>query len=325
MTSEESSFWGLVTPSVGEKTRNLFFVGKGGVGKTTCATSVAVALAERGYKTILVSTDPAHSLEWVLGQKIADKPTPVQGVENLEAAQIDPRSMIEEQKKSIAEKIRKIVGETVMGVEDYIEAATISPGMEEAATFDKFIEFLSMNYYEVVVFDTAPTGYTLRMLSLHKVFGAWIEKLIKVRREVVKMRRMVSRAPIEDAILTDLEVMRKRFEVADKIIRDRRKTSFILVLEPEWTPILEAERAARLIENIGITVGAVIVNRLLQPEALLHDFYRERRKMQENYLKIVKEKFAGKVIIIVPLLERDVRGLDLLRRIASYIFQRSVV
>lgn len=321
MTFEKSSLWSLVTPSVNEKSRNIFFVGKGGVGKTTCATSVAVALAERGYKTLLVSTDPAHSLEWVLEQKIADKPSPVRAVKNLEAAQIDPHLIIEEQKRSIAEKVRKIIGETVMGVEDYIEAATISPGMEEAAAFDKFIEFLSMNRYEVIVFDTAPTGYTLRMLSLHKVFGIWIENLIKVRKEVVKLRKMVSRTPIEDDVLTELEVIRKRFEVADKIIRDPEKTSFILVLEPEWTPILEAERAARLIEDMGIAVRAIIVNKFLQSEALsAHDFYRERRKMQENYLKVIKEKFAGKVITIVPLLEHDVRGLDLLRRIAFHIF-----
>jgi arsenite-transporting ATPase len=316
-----TSFFDLIIPSKNEKTRNVFFIGKGGVGKTTCATVVAVTLAEHGYKTLLVSTDPAHSISWVLDQKITNKPTSIQGVKNLDAIQIDPQKIIEEQKRDIGDKIRRIVGETAMGIEDYIEAAAISPGMEESAAFDKFIEFLSMEYYDVIVFDTAPTGYTLRILSLSKIFKTWIERLIEVRKRAITLRRIVSRAPIEDVILTDLEIMRKRFEVADKILRDPKKTSFILVLEPEWTPILEAERATKLIENMGILVGGVIVNRVLQPEISSHNFYRERRKMQENYLEIIKKKFAGKIIVTLPLLERDIRGLDLIKRLSSYILR----
>ncbi|RLE53292.1 MAG: arsenic-transporting ATPase [Candidatus Methanomethylicota archaeon] len=313
----------IVTPYPGERNRNVFFGGKGGVGKTTCAAAAAIWAADNGYKTLIASTDPAHSLAWVLEQKVGDKPTQVKEVKNLDAVQIDPQKLIEEQKEAIRQKIYSLIGPTLSGVEEYIDATAISPGVEEAATFDKFIEYLSLGNYDIIVFDTAPTGHTLRLISLSKVLGEWIENLIDVRKKALEMRKLVSRDIVvkEDEILKGLEDTKRRFETAKSIMTNPRKTTFIFVLIPEWTPILEAKRATKIIEDLGIKVEGVVVNQVLSPElSSIHEFLKSRSEMQLEHLTYIEKEFSGKVIVKVPLLEREVKGVSMLRRISQFMF-----
>lgn len=316
----------IIKPFPGEKTRNVFFGGKGGVGKTTCAAAAATWTADNGYRTLIASTDPAHSLAWVLEQKIADKPTPIKDVKNLEAIHIDPQKLIEEQKEAIRKKIYSLIGPTLSGVEEYINATAISPGVEEAATFDKFIEYLDLGEYDVIIFDTAPTGLSLRLISLSKVLGEWIENLINVRKKAIEMRKLVSRDVVrEDEILKDLEDIRRRFEGAKKVVNNPKKTTFVFVLIPEWTPILEAKRATKIIEELGIKVEGIVVNQVLSPDlSSIHDFLKNRYEMQREHLAHIEREFAGKIIVKVPLLERDVRGIAMLRRLSQFMFIKSM-
>ncbi len=318
---QAGSFRNLIVPSGGIKPRNVFFGGKGGVGKTTCAAAAAVWAADQDYRTLLISGDPTDSLAWVLAQELKPKPTPLKGIKNLHVMALDPKKLIVEQKDAVKQKIQSMVGFTVSGIEDYLEATAISPGIEEEAIFDKFVEYLGCNDYDIVVFDTAPTGYTLRLLSLSKILGKWLNSLIKIRKRAMSMRKLVSKAEIdEDVVLSGLVETRERFRVAREVMTNKERTTFVLVITAELIPILEASHAVGILKTLDMKVGGTVVNCLLGPQVLTHGFFKERKKMQDEYSSLIKEQFAQQVIVTVPLFERDIRGIDMLKRVASCMF-----
>lgn len=289
----------LFTPANG-KARIIFFAGKGGVGKTVVSCATAVKTALEGRRTLLVTTDPASHLGQTLEQEIEDRPTAVDGIENLWAARIDPQKAAESYKSRILEDARSRYGEDVMAV---IEEQLDSPCTEEMAAFDRFVEHAARDDHEVIIFDTAPTGHTLRLLQLPIGWSAQLE------------------LQAGGSIIGD-ELNRTAKERFDAIIArmcDPEQTTFAFVLYPEYTPIIEAWRAAQELGEIGIKTALVVANFLLPEEHCGTPFFVKRRAMQQEHLRELKARFDAPVLTM-PLLDSEISGLSDLRKTAGLLY-----
>ncbi len=280
--------------------RTLFFAGKGGVGKTVASCLTAVWLAQRGFRTLLLTTDPAAHLGDVLGVPVGDIAAPVPGVANLWAAKIDPKAAAETYKARILDDARRR-GRSAEALKVMAEELD-SPCTEEMAAFDRFIDYASQESWPVIVFDTAPTGHTLRLLELPM---DWSQQLdIKVFATV-------------DSTAAD-DVAKQRFGQVIAMMRDPERSTFAFVMYPEATPILEAYRAAEELRTVGIEPGLVVANMVIPPEQATTPFVRSRRAMQEKYLADIASRFTAPVLQI-PLLPGEVKGLDMLSELGGQV------
>lgn len=289
-----------ILPTNGNR-RTIFFAGKGGVGKTAASCITAVWLARQGYKTMLLTTDPAAHIGDVLGVPVGDDPAPVPGAENLWAVKIDPKAAAETYKARILSDARRR-GRPESAIK-VMEEELDSPCTEEMAAFDKFIDYASQEDWQAVVFDTAPTGHTLRLLELPVDWSQQID--IKVFASV-------------DASAAD-DVTKQRFGKVIEMMRDPAQSTFAFVMYPESTPILEAWRAAKELETVGVHAGMVVANMVIPPEQATTPFVQARRAMQEKYLAEIAERFPVPLVEI-PLLPREVKGLDMLAELGEQIY-----
>ncbi len=282
----------------------MFFAGKGGVGKTVASCITAVWLARSGFKTLLITTDPAAHLGDVLGVPIGDHPAPVQGIEHLWAVKIDPKAAAEEYKKRILDEARQRgrPPEAILTMEEELN----SPCTEEMAAFDQFIDLASQSEWKAVVFDTAPTGHTLRLLELPVDWSDQID--IKTFQSV-------------DAELAD-DAAKKRFSGVIDMMRDPAQSTFSFVMFPESTPILEAYRASKELETLDVPTSMVVANYIIPDEEVEGDFVKSRKDMQNRYLDEIAEKFKVPVVEI-PLLPNEIKGLDILTEIGERIYGKA--
>lgn len=297
----------------------VFFGGKGGTGKTTCAAAFSLKASEMKKKVLLVSTDPAHSLSDIYDTSIG--PKGAQLSDNLFAIEIDPEVEAKKYIEGIKRQLSGVVSNVVIeALQKQIDAAYMSPGSEEAAIFDKFLEIMesSEKKFDVVVFDTAPTGHTLRLLSLPKLLGLWINSLIEKRKNAVKLLEKASGVKNDDPVLRILQNRKNMFEKAWNILSDFRQTAFVFVLTPEKLPIFETERAIQYLEHSGIKVAGVVVNGVI-PQAAEGAFMNKRREVQNRYIREIHGKFKEKVLAEIDLLDEDIWGMDNLRRIAEML------
>ncbi|MDD3389676.1 MAG: ArsA family ATPase [Synergistaceae bacterium] len=296
--------------------RFTFFGGKGGTGKTSCAAAYSLFLASKGVKTLVVSTDPAHSLADAF-----DKPIGFQTAQlgdRLWGIEIDAEVEARKYMKAVQDKMLDLVSAAIVDeIKRQIEIAYMSPGAEEAAIFDKFIELMESvgETYDAIVFDTAPTGHTLRLLTLPEILGAWIEHLIEKRKKAMDLMKLAARydKPLaerieNDPIIKTLSARRDKFSLARRILTDPQESIFHFVLNAEKLPILETARAVELLGRHGIAVGGIVVNKVIPPEA--GSFLEKRRLSQEQYLREIRTRFASMKIVELPLLDDDIQGME---------------
>jgi arsenite-transporting ATPase len=272
--------------------RTIFFAGKGGVGKTVASCLTAVWLAKQGHKTLLLTTDPAAHLGDVLGQPVGDNVTAVSGQPSLWAVKIDPKAAAETYKTRILNDARQR-GRPESAIK-VMEEELDSPCTEEMAAFDQFIDYASQADWDAVVFDTAPTGHTMRLLELPMDWSQQID--VKVFASV-------------DGNAAD-DVAKQRFGQVIEMMRDPMQSTFAFVMYPESTPILEAWRAAQELATVGIKPGLVVANFVIPPDQVT-PFAQARRNMQVKYLAEIRERFDTPVLEI-PLLPQEVKGLEML-------------
>jgi arsenite-transporting ATPase len=309
--------------------RYVFFGGKGGVGKTAMAGMTAVELARQGRRVLLASTNPVHSLSGLLGQDVYGKHTPVTGVENLWALEIDTSDAIERSKREIREKIAWFLkfAEISTKADEFVEAATTNPAFEESAMFENMVDLMFRGEYEVYVFDTAPTANARRLLGMSKVYGLWVSKMVKSREEAQSLRETLSftKKKEEDPLMSYLVDFRGRIEHARELLTDPAKTAFFFVTLPEALPIAVIRRFIDWFTDFGIPVGGVIVNMVIDPTQTKGtgeggEFVRNRISMQEGYLREIGETFDGDVRAVVPLLDSDIRGVAALQEAGRRLF-----
>ncbi len=291
-----------LTPTDG--TRYLFFTGKGGVGKSTIAATSATKLAEAGYETLVVTTDPAAHLEDIFGEPVGHEPTSV-SQDNLHAARIDQEKALEEYREQVLSHVTEMYEdkeETEIDVEAAIanvEEELESPCAEEMAALEKFVAYFEEDGYDIVVFDTAPTGHTLRLLELPSDWKGFMDlgSLTK------------GAAPAKGG----------KYDMVIETMQNPEKSSFAFVMYPEYTPMMEAHRAAEdLKDQVGIETAFVVANYLLPEEYGDNAFFANRRAQQQQYLGEIKDRFETP-LMSAPLRADEPIGLDELRAFGDEI------
>jgi len=303
--------------------RILFFGGKGGVGKTTCAAAVALAASREGQRVLLVSTDPAHSTSDIFEQRFSREEREI--LPNLHGLEIDAEFEAGRYIAEVKEQVAKMFSPAMVGAASrQIDLAAAMPGVGDVALFDRLTTIVAArnSAYDLVVFDTAPTGHTVRLLQMPEMLGTWIDALTAQRRRAVERDAAIrdddggENEP--DPIVAALERRRDRLDSVRRRLVEHRDTSFVLVLVPERLPIEETSRAAGALAEAGIEVGAVIVNRVL-PDGLGGEFYTARRRQEDVYRREIDHRFKTMDRIVIAQLESDVYGLNRLERISAQI------
>lgn len=290
----------LIYPERGKR-KNIFFSGKGGVGKTSMACITAVQTAKKGFKTLLMTTDPAAHIGDVLDKPVSNEITKIDGINNLYAVKIDQKKATEDYKNSLLRSAgEKFDKNTIKAMEEELN----SPCTEEMAAFQKFIEYASEEDFAVIVFDTAPTGHTLRLLELPMDWSKQIQLKAGMSVEV-----------------SDADKDQKaRFDKVIDMMKDKQSTTFGFVMYPEKTPIVEAYRASKELETVGIQTRLVVTNLIIPEEQAVTPFYKNRRAMQVKYLEEIGERFSDSVMLQIPMYDKEIKGLDMLVKIAEQIF-----
>ncbi|MGC8634240.1 MAG: TRC40/GET3/ArsA family transport-energizing ATPase [Candidatus Limnocylindrales bacterium] len=302
-TADQDAATARLLPDGGPRT--IFFAGKGGVGKTAVSCTTAVWLAGQGLRTLLITTDPAAHIGDVLGVTVDPEPGPVAGAPGLWAARVDPKA-------AAAAYTERIIDDAIARGrgEDQIAAMREeldSPCTEEIAAFDRFIDLASRDTYDVTVIDTAPTGHTLRLLELPIDWSRQLD---------VKVFASVDTAAADD-------VAKARFGRVIEMMRDPRRSTFAFVMYPEATPIVEASRAIDELQALGIPLGLVVANMVLPADACTTPYTQARHQMQQRYLAEIGRRFDAP-ILEVPLIDREVAGLERLAGMARQLFTAAV-
>ena len=305
----------------------VFFGGKGGVGKTTCSSAFALAASERGQRVLLVSTDPAHSTSDIFQTTIG--PEERQLTPRLSALEIDGGREASRYIAGVKADIQRMFSAGVIRQANrQIEMAAASPGLIEVALLDKIIDLIVNrgHTYDTLVFDTAPTGHTLQLLRMPEAISAWILALVRHRRALLEIDRGVEQSRQEaaaaDPVLAALERRHERLNQLQAIVTDRARTSFVLVAVPERLVIEETARAAEELDETGIAVGGLVVNRVL-PDGLEGDFYHSRKAQEAVYLQEIHRRFPRLPRVIVQQLPRDVYGRESLALVSAQLIAHS--
>jgi arsenite-transporting ATPase len=301
--------------------RVVLFTGKGGVGKTTVAASTAVRAARSGLRTLVMSTDPAHSLADSFEVQIGSQPTEV--AERLWAQQVDAQDRLEDNWREIQDYMVQLMNwagtETIQA-----EELTVIPGLDEIFALIDVKTHVESGQYDVLVVDCAPTAETLRLLSLPEIMNWYIERIWPVERKVVKaVRPIVSRMttlPIAgDHVFAAVERLHANLDAVKGILTDEAVSSVRLVLNPEKMVISEARRTYTYLGLFGYRVDAVIVNRVLPPE-ITDPYFGKWKDIQAEHLATVHESFEPVPILKARLFDREMVGLPLLVEMGDEVY-----
>lgn len=309
--------------------RYIMFGGKGGLGKTTFSAATAYWLAQQGHRVLVFSVDPQASLSDIFQRDIFGKGA-VKIMDNLWAQEIDADQHIKEYQDEIRKKIvdmyklEKVPDE----IEDYIQAASAEPAMEESAIFDSVVDIMVESDFDYYIYDLVPLGHALYYLSMAKVYDEWISKITRLREDMREYEEVAARMKREkeveeDQILTELRYIRDRINAASKILTDKQRTAFFFVLVPEEMIMLDTRKAAGLFAKFDVPVGGYVVNRVLPKELLNQDappYLRNRIKLQQEMLSRIDGEFGDDILAHVPELERDVTGLEMIERVAQLMY-----
>ena len=309
--------------------RYIMFGGKGGLGKTTFSAATAYWLAKQGKKVLVFSVDPQASLSDIFQKDIFGK-GPVKIMDNLWAQEIDADKHIKTYQNEIRQKILDMYGFDAVPdeIEQYIQAASAEPAMEESAIFDAVVDIVIGGDYDYYIYDLVPLGHALYYLSMAKVYDEWINKITKLREEMREYEEMVSRLKREketeeDQILTELQYIRTRINASSSILTDKEKTGFFFVIIPEEMILIDTAKAAELFAKFDVPIMGYVVNRVVPRELLQQNipaYLKNRIEMQDKHLEQINTMFGQQVAAHVPELERDVTGLEMIQRLAEIMY-----
>ena len=299
----------------------VLFGGKGGVGKTTCAAAYALLAAQNHKKTLIVSTDTAHSLSDIFHKPIGHLETEL--LPNLYGLEIDPDYETTTYLENIKVRVsRRLSSDSLKSFEKQLDFAKTSPGTQEAALLDKMTDLIvqSNQNYDFLIFDTAPTGQTIRLLTLPDLMGDWYASLTKRRKKVHSLWKMFARSSGEttdqDPVLHLLEARREKFSKTKQILTNPAQTAFYLVLIPERLSILETQKTIPHLKQYRIPIQGLIVNRIL-PESPDSPFLQRRKEQENLHLKEIERVLGSFKRFQLRQRETDIISLEVLRELAS--------
>jgi arsenite-transporting ATPase len=301
--------------------RILLYTGKGGVGKTTVAAATALYCADFRNRTLVLSTDAAHSLSDSFDLRIGSEPSRL--ADNLWAQETDLSTAINENWLTIQQWIASLLA--WRGLKDVVAGEmAFLPGMEELANLLYIVTYAKSGQYDTIVVDSAPTGETLRLLSFPEMLGWWIRRLFPIERRVVSAVRPVLKpimnVPIPgEEVLDSIEQLFPQLDEMRTILTDPLKTSIRLVMNPEKMVIKETQRTFTYLNLYGYSTDLVVCNRLIPKQVTDHyfDFWKSN---QEQYYRDIEERFAPLPVISLPLLEQEVVGMNMLRQTARALY-----
>ena len=309
-------------------TEYVLYGGKGGVGKTTCAAATALKRAREDGPTLVVSTDPAHSLSDVFDAPVGPEPTRVREESDLWAVEVDPGERIGQYRGQVSAALEELEDLGISldegDIDDVIEAG-VAPGTDEAAAMDLFVDYMDDPRYEYIVFDTAPTGHTLRLLKLPDVMSSAMGKLISVRSQVSSLADSVRSfmGTDEDGndgadidVDVDLEELQDRMERVAGALRDPERTEFRVVLIPETMAVLESERLLAELDAYDIHAGRAIINKVIEDPEPTCDLCQSRHESQQKRIAEARDRFDLPVTL-VPQLHGEVHGLEAVETVAD--------
>jgi arsenite-transporting ATPase len=312
--------------------RYIMFGGKGGLGKTTFSAATGYWLAKQGHRVLVFSVDPQASLSDIFQRDIFGK-GPVKIMDNLWAQEIDADGHIKAYQQQIRQKILDMYGldKVPEEIDNYIEAASAEPAMEESAIFDAVVDIVVTGEYDYYIYDLVPLGHALYYLSMAKVYDEWINKITHLReqmREYEQVASVMKRQKLteEDQILAELQDIKQRINMSSSILTDKEKTGFFFVVIPEEMILLDTKKAAELFAKFDVPILGYVVNRVLPDELATQnvpDYLKNRIAMQNRYLAQIRSTLGKDVLAYVPELERDVTGLPAIERLATIMYGAS--
>ena len=315
MSTDSLSFLEEVKPRIA------MFCGKGGVGKTTCASTTAVHFALKGYRTLLISTDPAPSLSDMLELDVRGKVTPIPSVENLEAVELDYDRVVEMWKERFGDEVYELISSFLPVEEDIIEYVAGAPGIDEEFALSYVYDLYISEKYDIIIWDTAPAGGTLSLLKLQDTFYTHLGEAAKL---YVKVRSALSALTEGRAQRDPLKII-KEWEHLAQVVLEMLKdegTQAYLVTIPEALGVNQTQRIANDLEKFGLHIGGVIINNVLTEEAANTGFYRSRREMQLKYVEEIERTYTDIMPVVkLPLQPFEVKGVEALRKVEELLFR----
>ena len=296
------------------------FCGKGGVGKTTCASSTAIHYAAEGFKTLLISTDPAPSLTDILEVDVKGKITPIPGVENLDAVELDYSQISDMWTEKFGDEVYAVISSFLPVGKEILDYIAGAPGIDEEFSLSYVYDLYTGGKYDVIVWDTAPAGGTLSLLYLQETFYTHMRdaaKLyIRLKETLEHLTGREKRDPLK--IIREWEQLAKN--VLD-MIRSENTTAFLVTI-PEGLGVSQTERIKQDLEKFEIQIGGIIVNNLIPQEVdMSSELLSKRRQVQEKYMNILEETYSGKLPLMkLPLQGHEVIGIEVLRDIGKQLY-----
>ena len=312
--------------------RFVFTGGKGGVGKTISAAGIAYYFASKGEKTLLVSLNPVHSLSSLFAQDLwGGDIKPVEGVSNLWACEVDISDTVKRYREQIARRLREFMkwADIPLDPEPFIEVATTNPAFEESAMFDDMVDIMlqQSEEFDRIVFDCAAVANAIRLLGLSKIYGLWLRRMIASREEALSLRVRLSfrkdkvmEEIKKDPMMADLISMEKRINAAKKLLSDPDRTAFFFITLPLALPISVVKRFIRMVQAFDIPTGGVIVNSVISESVVKGEtleYLVNKFKEQQQYLEIIERDLGPLVRAYIPLFEREVVGIDMVKKVAD--------
>jgi len=294
--------------------RLIIFGGKGGVGKTSCAIATALALSEN-YTTLLISTDPAHSVSDCLEQPIGFKVAKVEGTTRLSAIEVVADEALSGFKTEHHNELKKLLEtSTNLDIEDIDQMLTLSiPGIDEIMSFKTIIDFIEEGLYDKYVVDTAPTGHALRLISSPKLLDEWIKVAAKMRWKYRYMITSFSGSYKVDEVDAFLMSLKKTVKRIENLLKDGNRCEFIPVCIPEAMAIMETGRLLADLGKSGIVPRQIIVNNVMTADDC--DFCRQRKAGQQPYLKQIAQTFTSLNMVEVPMFPTEIKGMGALTQL----------
>jgi len=299
--------------------RIILFTGKGGVGKTTIAAATAMKIAKSGKKTLIISTDPAHSLADAIDKKIGPEPTLIS--ENLYGQELDVYYSMQKYWKNLRELMQTVF--RWQGVERVLaEEMSAIPGMEEGSAFMWIEKYYAEKEFDVIIIDSAPTGETLTLLTLPQVTQWWVTKAFPLQKLAIKVLgkgiRKTTGIPLDKGY-EELQLLFDKLENVHKVFSDPEICSIRIVTNPEKMVINESKRAYTYLQLYGYNVDSVIINRIL-PQSEESGFFKSYINSQSKYIQEIEESFSPVPILKAGHIGEEVFGLELLDRIANQLY-----
>ncbi|RUT42913.1 ArsA family ATPase [Paenibacillus anaericanus] len=301
--------------------RIILYTGKGGVGKTSVAASTAVQSAAQGLKTLVVSTDPAHSLGDSLDRQLSSEPIEIE--KNLWAQEIDTIHEVEKGWGKIQQYMTTLL--TSKAVKDITtEELTVFPGMEDLLSLLRILQYYKEKTFDVVIIDCAPTGETLALLSFPDIFRWWMEKLFPIKKKMLKVARPVigplTGIPMpSDSVMDELDNVYYQLDEMRQIIADRETTSIRIVVNPEKMVIKEAQRSFTYLNIYDFNVDGIVVNRVI-PDSVTDPYFKAWKDAHARYKEMIHDSFSPLPIYYAPLFDQEVVGIDMLKRMGKEMF-----